>query len=74
MHFWSQIDEKFMTEEESDENDVTILYQHKPHWRSESNQLHYLVHNMMATYPFRFKQIYSKTRETRQAFKEEKAN
>ena len=37
VHFWSQIDEKFMTEEESDENDVTVLYQHKPHWRSESN-------------------------------------
>lgn len=63
-----------MTEEESDENDATILYQHKPHWRSESNQLYYLVHNIIAMYPFRFKQIYHKTTEAGQAFKEEETS
>ena len=63
-----------MTEEESDENDVTVLYQHKPQWRSESNQIYYLVHNMLVMYSFRLEQVYSKTREARQKFKEEKTS
>ena len=37
--FWSELNEKFMTEEESDEDDISILLQHKPSWRSESKSL-----------------------------------
>ena len=37
MKFWNELDEKYMTEEESDDNDVSVLLQHKPSWRSESN-------------------------------------
>ena len=58
MCFWSQIDEKLMTEEESD---VTIFYQHKSHWKCESNQIHYLVPGMIALFPFRIEQIYCET-------------
>ena len=63
-----------MTEEESDENDVIVLYQHKPHWRSESNQLQYVFHNILDMCPFRLKQVYSKTRKAGQKFKEEKTS
>ena len=37
IRFWNELDEKFMMEEESDEDDSSILLQHKPSWRSESN-------------------------------------
>ena len=35
--FWRELNEKFMTEEESDD-DISILLQHKPSWRSESKR------------------------------------
>ena len=37
IRFWNELDEKLMTEEESDEDDSSILLQNKPSWRSESN-------------------------------------
>ena len=37
IRFWNELDKKLLTEEESDEDDSSILLQHKPSWRSESN-------------------------------------
>ena len=42
LKFWNELDEKYMTEEESDEYDPSVLMQHKPSWRSESNKLNFL--------------------------------
>ena len=37
--FWGQINEKYMTEEESDTSDPEVFIQLKPKWRSERRDM-----------------------------------